>query len=197
MGKLIAVVNNGTTPIYIGDQVVVPGNCRHFDEDLVPRHLRPAPARKEIQSDLPPAATPDPIAEAFGCAPDEDLVGKIMEAVGMVEVTPTDNLEIAREGRDKCKALIDVEQAAPKPRAAVVEALGLLQLAIGEHLVKCEAKGGADAAAAAELARQKRLAAFEEKTKPELQAYLRERNVSFEADANKARLVELCMTTEP
>lgn len=138
MGKLIAVVNNTSSPIYVGDQVVVPGNCRHFPEEQVPHHLRPL--ESDAAAPAPAAAPPadqDRVAEAFGCKPDE-LVERIQAAIDIVP-EGAESVEELQEGRERCQDLLNQEQASAKPRPAVVEALGILQLAIGEGLVKAEA----------------------------------------------------------
>lgn len=143
MGKLIAVVNNGTSPIYVGDQVVVPGNCRHFDEDLVPLHLRPAvvEAAAEIAVAPPPA---DPLAAELGCEPEQ-----LLDAIAAV----ADVGQIMK--------LAELELASATPREGVLDALGDRQMAIAEEVqrqrdeeaagqrAEAEAKAKADAEAKA------------------------------------------------
>lgn len=149
MGKLIAVENKGADLLFIGDNIVAPGDCRHFDEDLVPAHLRPAEPPSDAEPSPVPSVEKDPVAEAFGCKSDE-----LLDAIdAAVTKTPEGAEDIAEleEARDGINALIEGEQAAAKPRQDVVESLGVLQLAIAEGLVK--------AAAAKEKAEQEKAGA--------------------------------------
>lgn len=51
MEKRIPVINDTKMPIYVGSNIVPPGETRDFPESQVPVHLRPAPAE-----DTPAAA---------------------------------------------------------------------------------------------------------------------------------------------
>lgn len=120
MGKLIAVVNDTDSPIYVGDQVVVPGNCRHFDEDLVPPHLRPAEASLPAETGPadPPADETDPVAKELGCA-SEQLLDRIAAIEDPGLIMKLAELEIGR---------------GDAAREAIVDALGQRQLELGEKL---------------------------------------------------------------
>ena len=54
----IPVSNTSAMPIYVGAAMIPPGETRHFDEQDVPHHLRPAPV-----AEAAPQAPADPLAE--------------------------------------------------------------------------------------------------------------------------------------
>ncbi|MFA6971646.1 MAG: hypothetical protein WC208_09635 [Gallionella sp.] len=54
----IPVTNNGNTHLAVGSFLIPPGETRHFDENEVPHHLRPAAV--EVKKVEAPA---DPLAE--------------------------------------------------------------------------------------------------------------------------------------
>ena len=54
----IPVSNSTAMPIYVGAAMIPPGETRHFDEQDVPPHLRPA---QEVAAE--PEAPADPLAE--------------------------------------------------------------------------------------------------------------------------------------
>ena len=205
MGKLIAVENKTEQLIFVGDQIVSPGDCRHFDEDLVPHHLRPAVAAADLVDEIPPRAA-DAIAAAFGCESAE-LLAKISE---ITDTVPDNDVGTLHAARERCAELLETEGKAEKSRPDVITALAKLQLVIGEKLVAAEANAkaaqeAADAAAAQEAeakakAEAERVAAAEAwahkvrgLNRTELIAHLKAKHVKFESDANKDRLVELCI----
>jgi hypothetical protein len=54
----IPVENKTKMPIYVGSYMIAPGETRHFDEEDVPEHLRPA-----ADAPVEVAAPTDPLAE--------------------------------------------------------------------------------------------------------------------------------------
>jgi len=58
MEKRIAVENKTKMPLYVGSNIVPPGEIRDFPESQVPHHLRPAPV-----AEAAPQAPADPLAE--------------------------------------------------------------------------------------------------------------------------------------
>lgn len=54
----IPVSNTTAMPMYVGATMIPPGETFHFDEEVVPHHLRPAPA-EEAAADVPL----DPLAD--------------------------------------------------------------------------------------------------------------------------------------
>lgn len=96
----IPVHNNTAMPMYVGANMVPPGETRDFEEHQVPPHLRPAPAAAEPEKAAPSTAEAlqtekaDRIAKAIATLTDEQLVE--LEAL---------------------------EQSAEKPRKTVLEAI--------------------------------------------------------------------------
>lgn len=79
MEKRIPVTNNTAMPLYVGSNLVPPGETRDFPESQVPPHLRPAEeATPEEETQTDPlaellAGSVKDIAEQIGDLSDEDL----------------------------------------------------------------------------------------------------------------------------
>ena len=133
MGKLIAIVNNTAALMFIGDRILAPGDCRHFDEDLVPEKYRP----KNDSAPAPaPVVPPDAVAAALDCKP-EEIVARIaaVEDPGLIT------------------RLVDLELARDVPRDEVIVALDVRQLELADKFQEeQEARAQAEAAEAAALA---------------------------------------------
>lgn len=101
MEKRITVHNPTAMPIYVGSNMVPPGETRDFPESTVPPHLRP-------QDDAAPADAPaasDPLADLLG--------GTVKAIVAALPTLPNEN--IAR--------LEALESAAESPRKGLMAAL--------------------------------------------------------------------------
>lgn len=77
----IPVHNNTAMTIYVAGLMIPPGETRHFEEEQVPLHLRPAPVEQESE----PAAPADPLAEL--------LQGSIAKITPELAAMSTENLE--------------------------------------------------------------------------------------------------------
>ncbi len=80
MEKRIPIINTTAMPIYVGSNMVPPGETRDFPESQVPLHLRPqeeaAPAAPEQPADLIAdllKLTVKEVVEAFDALSDEEL----------------------------------------------------------------------------------------------------------------------------
>lgn len=103
----IPVTNNTAMPIYVGANMVPPGETRDFEDWQVPEHLKPAPA------------APEPVAEE--AAP---------SSMEVLRAEPVDKIlrefdEITDEQLDELEAL---EMADEKPRKSLIEAIDKLRL---------------------------------------------------------------------
>lgn len=120
MTPKIPVHNPGAMAIYVAGLMIPPGETRHFDADLVPLHLRPAPAEPEPETPV------DALA---------DLVGGTVKEVSAAVPGLSDE-DLARLG--------DLEQAkGDSARKGVLSAIA------EETLKRAEAKAAADAAGGA------------------------------------------------
>jgi hypothetical protein len=102
----IPVKNTTKMPIYVGATMIAAGETRHFEEQDVPLHLRPAAAQ--------PAA-PEPAADPLQVLVTESTAAEVIEA--LPDLT-TEDLE----------RLGDLEQARmhnekPAPRKSVLSAI--------------------------------------------------------------------------
>jgi len=52
----IPVSNNTAMSIYVGAAMIPPGETRHFDEEMVPHHLRPAAEEAAAEPEVEPFA---------------------------------------------------------------------------------------------------------------------------------------------
>lgn len=107
----IPVSNNTAMPIYVGAAMIPPGETRHFDEQDVPHHLRPAPVEA-----APVAAPADPLAEL--------LKGNVAAVVAALADLPDADVE----------RLGELEQAGQARK-------GVLSAVAEELLVRAEAAG--------------------------------------------------------
>lgn len=85
MEKRIPVTNNTNMPLYVGSNIVPPGETRDFPESQVPHHLRPQkdePAKEQ-------AAPADPLAEL--------LKGTVKEVTAGLDGLLTEDLETLGE----------------------------------------------------------------------------------------------------
>lgn len=105
----IPVTNNTAMPIYVGSNMIPPGETRHFDEADVPEHLRPAKAAPVVE-----AVAEDPI-QALSEKPAKDIIAAIPEL-----------------GVEALEKLGDIEQLREKPRSTVLAALSEALLARAE-----------------------------------------------------------------
>ena len=80
----IPVHNTSAMPIYVAAQMIPAGETRHFDEEQVEPHLRPAPAPEPE-----PVASVDPQGEAIA----EILSHRVADIVGMLDALKTEELE--------------------------------------------------------------------------------------------------------
>ena len=82
----IPVSNNSAMPIYVGAAMVPPGETRHFDEQDVPHHLRPAPveaAKVEAPADPLAELLKGNVAAVVAALP--DLADADVERLGELE----------------------------------------------------------------------------------------------------------------
>lgn len=107
----IPVHNPTAMPIYVGAAMIPPGETRHFDEQDVPLHLRPAPVEA-----APVAAPADPLAEL--------LKGNVASVVAALADLP----------------LADLERLGELERAGQARK-GVLSAVAEELLVRAEAAG--------------------------------------------------------
>jgi hypothetical protein len=119
MQTKIPVHNPGAMAMYVAGLMIPPGETRHFDEDLVPLHLRPAPVEPE------PEAPVDALADL--------VTGTVKEVSAAVPGLSDEDLS----------RLGELEQA--KGDAA---RKGVLSAIAEETLKRADAKTAADAAAA-------------------------------------------------
>lgn len=89
MNQKIPVTNNGAMAMYVAGLMIPPGETRHFDADLVPLHLRPAPPEAEVEEPTDALAelitgTVKEVAAAIPSLSDEDLsrLGELEQAKG-------------------------------------------------------------------------------------------------------------------
>jgi hypothetical protein len=115
MTPKLPITNNGAMPIYVAGLMIPPGETRHFDADLVPLHLRPAPVEPEAEE-----VPGDPLADLI-----EGTVKEI--AAGLADLSDED---LSRLG--------EIEQG--KGDAA---RKGVLSAIAEETLKRAEAKQGA------------------------------------------------------
>jgi hypothetical protein len=132
MEKRISVSNNTKMNLYVGSNIVPPGETRDFPESQVPHHLRPqeeSPAKE-------PAAPADPLAEL--------LKGTVKEVVAVLKGMPLADIE----------KLGELEQAG-QARKGVLSAIADIQLthaAQAEMMARVAAFGDEELAAALEAA---------------------------------------------
>lgn len=96
----IPVHNNTAMPMYVGANLVPPGETRDFEEHQVPAHLRPAAAPAE------PEEAPPSTAEALQASSAKDVIAALAN--------------LSDEHLTELEAL---EQAAEKPRKTVIDAI--------------------------------------------------------------------------
>lgn len=96
----IPVHNNTAMPMYVGSEMVPPGETRHFEESQVPLHLRPAKAEPVAE-----VIVEDPI-QALSEKPAKDIIAAIP---GL--------------GVEQLEKLGDIEQLREKPRSTVLAAI--------------------------------------------------------------------------
>ncbi len=78
--KKIPVTNNGKNAIPVGTSIVLPGETRHFDEHLVPMHLRP-----KKQEEAPPPPESKTLVDLLG--------GTVVQVVAALPDLSLDDLE--------------------------------------------------------------------------------------------------------
>lgn len=124
--KRIVVTNTTAMPLYVGSEMVPPGETRDFAESSVPPHLRPAPAAPEA-----PAPVSDPIA---------DLLDQPVKAIAAA---------IAERGELGVPTIPDAQLAALKTSEESGKNRSTLLAAIAEETLKrANERAEAEAAAA-------------------------------------------------
>jgi hypothetical protein len=150
MGKLIAIVNNTGALMFIGDRILAPGDCRHFDEDLVPEKYRPKNGSAPAPAPAPKTQA-DEFAAVLGCTVEE--IQKPEDFLARIAAVEDPGL-ITR--------LVDLELARDVPRDEVLGALDVRQLELADKFqAEQEARAQADAAEAAAKAHAEEAARLE------------------------------------
>lgn len=142
----IPVHNKSAMPIYVGAAMVLPGETRHFDEQEVPHHLRPAPVEEEQVED-----TKDPLAELLLCNVKE--VTAALAGLSTAEVERLGELEQtgqARKGVLSAVGELLLTRAAQADMLAKVAALSDEELAAALEEAKTDINVDADYLAALE-----------------------------------------------
>lgn len=117
MEKRIPVINNTNMSIYVGSNIVPPGETRDFPESQVPMHLRPADADSNAAETEPDIQPEDPLAELL-----RHKIADVEAALPSLS-----DADVERLG--------ELEQLDDNPRKGVLSAIG------EEVLKRAEAKG--------------------------------------------------------
>lgn len=119
MEKRIPVINNTSMSIYVGSNIVPPGETRDFPESQVPMHLRLADAES------------NPAETEANIQPEDPLVELLRHKIADVEAAlpGLSDTDLERLG--------ELEQLNDNPRKGVLSAIG------EEILKRAEAKGNA------------------------------------------------------
>lgn len=120
--KMVPVTNTTDTPIFIGSDMVVPGDTRHFPLHLVPEHLRPedpslctygvesSSDRVVVGEDAPPAAEPQRVLlhplEPILDLPLEEIREKLAEIHDLPTIDALTDIELDR-GDDNRRDVLD------------------------------------------------------------------------------------------
>lgn len=120
----IPVHNKSAMPIYVGTAMVLPGETRHFDEQEVPHHLRPAQA-EEVKVEV----VKDPLAELL--LSNVKKVTAALAGLSTAEVEKLGELEQAGQAR---KGVLSAVGELLLNRAAQVEMLDKVAAFTDEEL---------------------------------------------------------------
>ena len=148
----IPVKNNTAMTIYVGATAILPGETRHFEEDEVPHHLRPAQPEEEA-----PAAKNDPLAELL-----KGGVKDVVAALNGMLLTDIERLGVleqqgqARKGILGVIADIQLKAGAQADTLAKVAALSDEELAVALEDAKTDINVDPDYLAALEAEAAKR-----------------------------------------
>lgn len=124
----VPVTNNSKMPIYVGSEMIPPGETRHFDVADVPAHLRPAAAEPEAE-----AVVVDPVEELSGKSA-KDIIAAI-PGLSDPQLEQLNTLEQARETPRSTvlKAIseasltrADLDGLSEKPEAEIIAAIAQL-----------------------------------------------------------------------
>ncbi|HQS59974.1 MAG: hypothetical protein B7Y56_03455 [Gallionellales bacterium 35-53-114] len=139
MEKRIPVTNNGAMMLYVGANMVPPGETRDFPESQVPHHLRPAPV--EVKEETPA----DPLASLL-----DGNVPSVVAALPELSVEQLEKLGEMEQAGGKRKGVLNALAEALLTRAANKDALDKIVLLSDEELAAALKEAGTDINAAPE-----------------------------------------------
>lgn len=142
MEKRIPVHNNTAMPLYVGGNIVPPGETRDFPESQVPPHLRPAPADE-------PKPGNDHAAKLAVLL--DGSVGDVIEQFSVMTDADLATLIELEEGGKTRKTLIAALNDELSDRALDAAAAALLEGSDEDVLAKLAEAGDAELERAAEV----------------------------------------------
>ena len=124
----VPVTNNTAMPIYVGSNMVPPGETRHFDLAEVPEHLRPAPAEvaaEAVETDPVEALSAKSAKEIIGAIP--GLTDQQLEQLGNLEqARETPRTTVLKAISETSLTRADIEALSEKPEAEIIAAIAQL-----------------------------------------------------------------------
>lgn len=139
MEKRIPVTNNTAMNLYVGSNIVPPGETRDFFESQVPHHLRPAQEEAEVK------APADPLAELL-----DGNVASVVAALPELSTEQLEKLGDMEQAGGKRKGVLGALAEALLNRAANKDALEKVVLMSDEELAVALEEAGTDINAAPE-----------------------------------------------